>query len=105
MVVPGLFEVTLDRVLEGNNPVDFSFLDAGKKYGDMNRALETLKPYLASGAVVVIDDIHWSEEMRTSWHAVRHDPAVRASIDLEAMGVLIIDQSAEGSTHIDLPIG
>lgn len=105
LVVPGLFEVTLDRVLEDNNPVDFSFLDAGKKYGDMNRALEKLKPYLAPGAVVVIDDIHWSEEMRASWYSVRRDPAVRASIDLEAMGVLIIDPSAAGSTHIDLPIG
>ncbi|MEJ2086669.1 MAG: class I SAM-dependent methyltransferase [Acidobacteriota bacterium] len=105
LVVPGLFEATLERVLEDNRPIDFSFVDAGKRYGDMNRALATLKPYLVPGAVVVIDDIHWSAELAASWHTVRHDPAVQTSIDLEAMGVLIIDPGAEDSTHIELPIG
>lgn len=104
-VVAGMFEETLPWVLDENHPIDLCFVDAGKRRDDMLRTLQAVQPFLASDAVVVIDDIHWSSDLTDSWHRVRREPTVRASIDLEAVGVLLFDPSLAGPNRIDLPIG
>lgn len=104
-VVPGLFEDSLPSVLQENHPIDFCFVDAGKRGHDMFRSLAAIRPYLAPDAVVVFDDIHWSNEMTKAWRRLRGEPDVRASIDLDAFGVLLFDERLAGVARIDLPIG
>jgi predicted O-methyltransferase YrrM len=48
-----------------------------------------IEPALADGAVVVFDDIAWSQGMRRVWRRVAADPRMAHACDLRHLGVCI----------------
>ena len=82
----------LDDVLGdalGDEPVDFAFVDAEHEGPATRRHFDTLAPHLASGAVVVLDDVWTPREMRDAWRAIRSHGRVAASIGLGRMGLVV----------------
>jgi predicted O-methyltransferase YrrM len=89
-VIEGRFDDVLEDVLAEAAPVDLAYLDAGKGREHNLRQFERLLPSLAPGAVLVMDDVHWSREMRSAWREIRSHERVALSVDLWRLGACLI---------------
>ena len=89
-VIEGRFDDVLDGVLAEAAPVDLAYLDAGKAREHNLRQFERLLPHLAPGAALVMDDIHWSREMKGAWREIRAHERVALSVDLWRLGACFI---------------
>lgn len=84
----GRFQDILEDTLCSMREVDFAFID-GHHDGEATVDYFTqIKPYLSSGAVVVFDDIHWSEGMEKGWEIIKNDPQILSSDDFGKLGVV-----------------
>jgi len=85
----GLIDETLPDLLAAVGPVDFAFLDAEHSLSATVRHFDLLLPHLADGAVVVLDDITQTREMRLAWAVVSSRPRVVFSLPLRRVGVVV----------------
>lgn len=100
----GSFYNTLEQALQLLPPVDFIFLDGHHDGTAMQRYWHTIKPYLAPGAIVCVDDIRWSADMFHFWTTLRHDPNVIGSIDGGKIGLCKLrNMLSTTSVHITWP--
>jgi predicted O-methyltransferase YrrM len=92
-VVEGRFDDVLEDVLVEAAPVELAYIDAGKGREHNLRQFERLLPHLAPRAVLVMDDIHWSREMRSAWREIRSHQRVALSVDLWRLGACLVSPS------------
>jgi predicted O-methyltransferase YrrM len=93
-LIPGRIEETLAGASEGAAPIDYVLLDADHTEEGTLRPFGALLPLLSDGAVVVIDDINWTDEMRRAWARAREHPAVRMAVGVHRLGVAIAGAAA-----------
>lgn len=98
-VVTGPFDETLTNVLQKMGKLDFVFLDGNHAYAPTLRYFKTMLPYVHSGTVIILDDIHWSAEMENAWQAICNHSAVKLSIDLFFVGVLFFREEQLHKQH------
>lgn len=89
-VIVGRFQDTLAGVLREHGPFDLAFVDGHHDERATVRYFEQLRPALAPRALVVFDDIGWSDGMRRAWAAITARSEVGLAIDLGAMGVCVL---------------
>lgn len=77
-LIQGTFEEAADGVLAGTT-IDIAFVDAIHSGEFVRRELAILRNYAAPGALVLLDDVNFSDDMRACWNAVAAGPDVRAS--------------------------
>jgi predicted O-methyltransferase YrrM len=94
-VVPGMFAATLDDVLERIGPLGLAFIDGHHQEEPTLRYFDQISAHLNDPAVVVFDDIRWSEGMERAWSAILADRRVVVAIDLESVGVCVVGRSSE----------
>jgi len=61
---------------------------------------EQIVPYVVDTAVIVFDDITWSEGMRRAWLQVCAHPAVDIALDLDKLGVCILHAGVKARHRI-----
>ncbi|MFQ6616141.1 MAG: O-methyltransferase [Fidelibacterota bacterium] len=88
--VVGRFEDTLPEVLRESNPIDFVFIDGHHDGRATVSYVDQILPYLADGAVIVLDDIAWSRDMKMAWQAVREKEGIKVSLDLFLTGICLV---------------
>lgn len=98
-VVLGPFHQTLMPVLEEHAPIDFFFNDGHHDHDAVLEYFEKSLPFLSSDAVMVFDDISWSDGMRQAWKEIVADPRIRFSLDLRSIGVVVISAERGTKTH------
>jgi predicted O-methyltransferase YrrM len=81
---------SLDRVLEPMRPIDYAFLDADHTEDATLSHFATLLPHLREGAIVVIDDINWSEGMGRAWKSIAGNERVSTRFELRRVGIVVI---------------
>jgi predicted O-methyltransferase YrrM len=86
----GAIDDTLPEVVRRIAPIEYAFLDADHTEEATCEHFDVIVPHLSSGAVVLLDDITLSREMRRAWKAIRHRERVLASLDLGRMGVVTV---------------
>lgn len=86
ILVQGPFQQTLPKVL--NRKYDVVFIDGHHQGDALKGYLQQIKPSLADDAVVIVDDINWSADMKQAWDDVQQDPDFSVSIDLFELGLL-----------------
>jgi predicted O-methyltransferase YrrM len=96
-LVRGRFQDTLADVLRANPLVDYAFIDGHHDGPATVRYFNEIAPALAPAAVLMFDDIRWSEGMTQAWDEIRKDPRVRVSVDLGCMGLI---WTGEGSSAV-----
>jgi predicted O-methyltransferase YrrM len=89
-VVTGRFDEVLEQVLSEAKPVDMLFVDGHHRQRPTLRYTELAAPYLSNHAVVVYDDITWSNEMQLAWLEITSQERWAWSIDLGGVGVCAI---------------
>jgi predicted O-methyltransferase YrrM len=86
----GAIDDTLPEVARRAAPIEYAFLDADHTEEATCEHFDIIVPRLSSGAVVLLDDITLSREMRRAWKAIRRRERVLASLDLGRMGVVMV---------------
>jgi len=71
--------------------LDVAYIDANHTYDATLRYAGYLLPRLTEKGILVLDDIHYSEEMENAWEALKNDPRVTTSMDLYHVGLLFVD--------------
>ena len=89
-VVTGRFDEVLEQVLSEAEPVDMLFVDGHHRQLPTLRYTEQAAPHLSHRAVVVYDDIRWSEEMHLAWLEITSQERWAWSVDLGTVGVCAI---------------
>jgi predicted O-methyltransferase YrrM len=82
----GSFADTLEAALADAAPIDVLFIDGHHQHEPTVQYYEQARPHLAPGAVVIFDDIRWSDGMRTAWAEVRAAPQSAVVADLGPTG-------------------
>lgn len=89
-VVVGRFQDTLPSVLEARRPVDYVFVDGHHDEHATLGYFQRLLPFLADSALLVFDDIAWSDGMRRAWATLARDPRVTTAVGLGPVGLCLI---------------
>ena len=71
--------------------IDLAFVDANHTYEATMRYADFLLNRLTEKGILVLDDIHYSEQMERAWSELKDDPRVTTSMDLYHVGLLFVD--------------
>lgn len=71
--------------------IDMAFVDANHTYSATMEYVLYLLPRLSEKGMLVIDDIHYSQEMSRAWDELKDNPCVSSSMDLYHVGILFVD--------------
>ena len=88
-------EITVDslqRAVDNLSKIDVAFVDANHIYEATLKYFDILADRVHEKSVVVMDDIHHSEEMEMAWRAICEDERVTSTIDLYQMGLVFFDK-------------
>lgn len=85
----GPIDETLPGVLGRAAPVDYAFLDADHSEAATVRHFNAVLEGLAGEAVVVLDDITQSGEMRSAWRTIAASQRVVTALNLRRVGVVV----------------
>lgn len=88
-VETGLFADTLGTVLQ-QSPVDLAFVDGHHQEEPTLAYFARILDHVETRAVVVFDDIRWSDGMERAWAAVVAEPRVHVAVDLTSVGVCVV---------------
>jgi len=85
----GTFEVNIDSSLPQGQCIDMAFIDAIHTKEFVIPQLEIVVAKSSSGAIIILDDINFSDNMRECWKEVSTDSRFSASAELgERVGIL-----------------
>ncbi len=85
-LVRGNIDDTLETALEHMKCADMVYMDANHRFEPTVRYFEKILEYTNDDSIIILDDIHWSEEMSRAWEVIRTHDAVTMSIDFHRMG-------------------
>lgn len=103
-VVVGRFQDTLPGVLEACQPVDYVFVDGHHDEQATLGYFERMLPFLAEAALLVFDDIAWSDGMRRAWGALARDPRVATAVELGMVGLCLVHRGAGRRQYREIPL-
>ncbi|MBL0270361.1 MAG: class I SAM-dependent methyltransferase [Chitinophagaceae bacterium] len=98
-LITGNFDDQLPVVLESLSGVDFAFVDGNHREQPTIQYFEALLKKVQNNSILVFDDIHWSREMESAWETIRKHPAVRCTIDLFFIGIVVFRQEFREKQH------
>lgn len=101
-IVVGRFEDTLDSVLAECAPLDYVFVDGHHEENATLGYFEQILPRMKKDAVLVFDDIDWSEGMKRAWRKIENDSRIALAVDLGQMGVIAIGEKTAGKKLVNL---
>ena len=81
---------SLASVLEPMPPIDYAFLDADHTESATVAHFATLLPHLREGAIVVFDDINWSDGMWRAWKSIAANERVSTVLKLRRVGIIVV---------------
>ena len=72
--------------------LDVAYVDANHTYEATKRYVDYLLPRMTEKGFIVVDDIHYSEEMERAWQELKQDERVTTSMDVYHCGILFVDK-------------
>ncbi|HYG19409.1 MAG TPA: class I SAM-dependent methyltransferase [Ohtaekwangia sp.] len=94
-LVAGDIAKTLPGFLAVSPRIDFAFMDANHRYTPTLQYAGWLFEKTHHKSIVVVDDIHYTDEMEQAWEALKRHRLVYASADLYRCGLLFFDPSLD----------
>lgn len=89
-IVTGKFNDTLDAVLGSNEKFDYVFIDGHHDEQATLKYFDKIIPRLTERALVIFDDIAWSDGMKRAWQRIIRYENVSVSIDLRTIGICLL---------------
>ncbi|MBQ2068477.1 MAG: class I SAM-dependent methyltransferase, partial [Paludibacteraceae bacterium] len=78
-------------IIHAREKLDIAYVDANHTYAATKRYVNYLLPRMQEKGVIVLDDIHYSEEMERAWQELQADERVTTTMDLYHVGLLFTD--------------
>ncbi len=103
--IQGLFTDTLKTTLADNEPCDLAFIDGHHQYEPTLEYYNQVLDHCTQDAVLVFDDIRWSDGMKKAWRHIQADHRFGLVVDLQSVGLCAIDPSAIASASNGHTIG
>ena len=88
-------EITVDSLqlaVDRLSGIDVAFIDANHTYEATLTYFNALASRVHEKSVVVVDDIHYNEDMEKAWKAICADERVTTTMDLYRMGLVFFDK-------------
>ena len=85
-------EIDAEQLARDIEHLDVAFIDANHTYVSTCEYFDVLAGKVREKSVIVVDDIHYSEEMEKAWKAICADERVTSTIDLYQMGLVFFDK-------------
>jgi len=104
----GNFDQTLSTVIEtlseveGLSSLDLAFVDGNHRRGPTEQYFNQLLPITHNNSILIFDDIHWSPDMEQAWETIQRHPAVRCTIDLFFIGIVLFRQEFKEKQHFKI---
>jgi predicted O-methyltransferase YrrM len=83
---------------------DFVLIDGDHRGEALKSYFQTIKPRLSQNAIVMIDDIRWSEDMFKAWKDILHDDTVTCSLDYFKFGLLFFRKDFLEKVHFQIKV-
>jgi predicted O-methyltransferase YrrM len=97
--IVGNFDTILQKTIQENAAFDFVFVDGNHQYAPTVNYFNMLIEKVAAEAIIVFDDIHWSEGMKKAWQEIVADSRVKLSIDVFQFGIIFISKNFKEKQH------
>lgn len=94
----------MNDVLKKCEPVDYIFIDGHHDEEASLAYFEEILSFLADSALLIFDDINWSEGMRRVWNAIAHDRCVGVAVSLGPAGLSVVDSSITWHRKFSVPL-
>ena len=85
-------KIDVEELVRDIEHMDVAFIDANHTYVSTCEYFDVLAGKVREKSVIVVDDIHYSEEMEKAWKAICADERVTSTIDLYQMGLVFFDK-------------
>ena len=85
-------EIDVEELVGDIEHLDVAFIDANHTYEGTCEYFDVLAGKVREKSVIVVDEIHYSEEMEKAWKAICADERVTSTIDLYQMGLVFFDK-------------
>ena len=72
--------------------VDVAFIDANHTYAGARTYFNVLLENVHEKSVIVVDDIHYNQDMEKAWEEICADERVTSTMDLYQMGLVFFDK-------------
>jgi precorrin-6B methylase 2 len=99
-LMEGNIESSLPDFLQDPAKIDFTLIDANHRYAPTLKYFNLIMKRLDEKSIVVIDDIHRSEEMEQAWKELSVHELVYGSIDLFQCGILLFEPSLNRQHYV-----
>lgn len=100
-VMNALFDAALDALDAKPPRIDLAYIDGHHEKEATLHYYARIRPMLAPGAIVLFDDIRWSQDMNDCWQAVRAMPDFELLIDMAKLGLAVFNPGA-ATRYVDL---
>ncbi|EPR67921.1 O-methyltransferase [Cyclobacterium qasimii] len=101
----GRFSDVLPKILSKDQPIDFAFIDGHHDKEATKGYFELIYPFLSDRAILIFDDINWSQGMKEVWeHLYKNGEGVKISFDFIKWGICVIDKNGEKKENYYYPI-
>jgi predicted O-methyltransferase YrrM len=78
----GTFEENIDKHLTDNKKIDIAFIDAIHTSQFVFSQLEIVIQRCNPNAIIILDDINFSEDMKSCWEKIAHDERFVSSVSI-----------------------
>ena len=101
--VVGNFDEVLPGLLQKiNRSIDFAFIDGNHRLQPTLAYFNELLQCANENTIMILDDIHWSEEMEQAWFEIQNNATVTATIDLFFIGIVVFRKSFKTKQHFTI---
>jgi predicted O-methyltransferase YrrM len=101
-VINDLFDNAIDQLSNSNELFNIAFIDGQHEKEATIFYTDKLLKILSPGAMIIYDDIYWSEGMNDAWNALRLREEFRLSIDLGTRGICILGEASEDKKYFSI---
>jgi len=91
----GRFDDVLPSLLPSLAPISFAFIDGHHDKDATLNYFEQIKPFLAQNALVLFDDISWSQGMKEAWAIISKDTDIDYVEDFHKVGLCHLNKEAK----------
>lgn len=100
-VLPGFYDETLPLLVRSQRKFDIVFIDGNHRYEPTVKYFDLLKNSLSDRAILIFDDINWSDGMVKAWKVLKRDPDICCAIDMIKQGILVYQKGPLSSNKVN----
>lgn len=84
----GNFDLLFPEIIKQAEKLDFIYIDGNHRKEATLNYFHWCLPKVQEGALMIFDDIYWSQGMKEAWEEIKAHPEVRVTIDLFWIGLV-----------------